>query len=148
MTDNDFSTVETSVALDPDKRQYLQYLAIGHYIMAGLAFLFGSIPLFHIAFGVLMATQGVGFGGPKDQALVGVTFGLFLAFIGLILVVSAWTYGIFMIKAARALTEQRHHTLCMVMAAISCMFAPVGTALGIFTLLLLLDDEVKAAFRR
>ena len=36
----------------------------------------------------------------------------------------------------------------VVMAAISCMFAPVGTVLGILTLLLLLDSDVKAAFER
>lgn len=135
--------------LDPDKQQYLRYLAVGHYVMAGLAFLFGSIPLIHFVLGLVFAFQGATAGGGfTDETFIGLTFGLFFAFVGLVLVLSAWAYGVFLVKAARALQERRHYMLCMVMAAISCVFAPVGTVLGVFTLLLLLDDEVKTAFGR
>ena len=142
------SAYATPATLDPEKQQYLQYLAIGHYVMAVLAFLFGSIPLLHIVFGIAVAVEGVGTGSGQSLPIAGLTFGLVLIFFGLVFVLSAWAYGIFMIKAAKALKEHRNHLLCMVMAAVSCIFAPVGTVLGIFTLLLLLDGEVKAAFGR
>lgn len=139
----------TSTApLDSEKEQYLQYLAIGHYVMAVLAFLFGSIPILHILAGILMAAEGFDSGRVHSMPIAGLSIGLFLMLIGLVFVLSAWAYGLFMIKAGNALKEQRNHLLCMVMAAVSCIFAPVGTVLGIFTILLLLDDEVKAAFGR
>jgi hypothetical protein len=34
----------------------------------------------------------------------------------------------------------------MVMAVVSCLFTPLGTALGILTLILLAQPEVKALF--
>ena len=133
--------------LDPDKKQYLQYLAIGHYVMAAMALVFGSIPILQILAGLFMATDVLG-SVVRDVPTAGLAAGVIFMLIGLIYVLAAWVYGLFMIKAAKALKEQRNHNLCVVMAAVSCLFVPVGTVLGIFTLLVLLDDDVKAAFGR
>lgn len=141
------TSTATPATLDPDKQQYLQYLAIGHYIMAALAFVFGSIPILQILAGFLMATDVLG-SAVYDIPRVGLAAGIVFMLIGLIYVLATWIYGFFMIKAANALKEQRNHVLCVVMAAVSCMFAPVGTVLGILTLLLLLNNDVKAAFDR
>ncbi|MEM1180094.1 MAG: hypothetical protein AAGM22_17260 [Acidobacteriota bacterium] len=128
-----------------EKKQYLDILAIGFYILAGLAILFGCIPIIHVVFGAAMALGMVA--DPSAGApLVGAAFGCFFIAIGGLFVASAWAYGYFMIIAGRALKSRSRYVLCTVMAGISCMFAPFGTIVGVFALVLLLDNSVKREF--
>ena len=41
---------------------------------------------------------------------------------------------------------QRRYLLCMIVAGLACLFTPIGTILGVFTLVVLLRPQVKAAF--
>ncbi|MNW11626.1 hypothetical protein D3C71_2091290 [compost metagenome] len=54
--------------------------------------------------------------------------------------------GILTLMAARRLSQRRSLTLCIVVAAVSCMQIPFGTALGVFTLIVLNRPSVKAMF--
>lgn len=47
---------------------------------------------------------------------------------------------------ARSLRQRRRHTLCIVMAAVVCLSFPLGTALGIYALIVLLRPSVKSLF--
>jgi disulfide bond formation protein DsbB len=51
-----------------------------------------------------------------------------------------------MAYAGRCLAQRRRYLLCMVVAGIACIFMPFGTALGVFTLVVLSRPAVKAAF--
>ena len=42
--------------------------------------------------------------------------------------------------------EDYRQTFCVVVAAISCCFTPLGTVLGVFTLIVLFRPSVKALF--
>jgi len=42
--------------------------------------------------------------------------------------------------------RQKHHTLCIVAAAIVCLSFPLGTVLGVFSLIVLMKPEAKAIF--
>ena len=48
--------------------------------------------------------------------------------------------------AGRYLSQQRHYTFCLVMAAVACMFMPFGTVLGVFTIIVLVRESVKELF--
>jgi hypothetical protein len=50
------------------------------------------------------------------------------------------------VLAGLAITRRRRWTLCIVAACISLVDLPLGTVLGIFTLLLLYDPATRAEF--
>lgn len=52
-------------------------------------------------------------------------------------------FGVFVILSGYWITVARNRTGSMVIAALCCLSIPFGTALGIFTLVTLSDDEVK-----
>jgi len=54
--------------------------------------------------------------------------------------------AVLMIIAGRFLAKRRHHTFCIVVAAIACLFMPFGTILGVFTLVVLMRDSVRLQF--
>ena len=51
-----------------------------------------------------------------------------------------------MIVAGRKLHTQRSHTYCFVVACFECLWMPFGTALGVFTLIVLSKPTVKELF--
>ena len=50
--------------------------------------------------------------------------------------------------AAHNLMRYRHRTFCIVMAAIHCLYVPIGTVLGIFTIIILCKPEAQALFEQ
>ena len=118
--------------------QYLKLLSIFHYVVGGLAALFACIPIIHLSIGIAMLV------GAIDNAP---------AFIGLMFVVMAavsitlgWTLAVCIIIAGRLLAKRKRYIFCLVIAAISCMFMPFGTVLGVFTIIILMRPSVKELF--
>ncbi|WP_282276781.1 hypothetical protein [Stenotrophomonas sp. PS02297] len=132
---------------DEDASQ-LRLLSIFHYVVAAITGLFSLFPVLHLAMGLAMVTGKL----PMDQGTSGAQaldpqlFGwFFVAFAGAFIVCGLTLAG-FMAYAGRCLGRRRRHTLCLVVAAISCMMMPFGTVLGVFTLIVLMRPAVKAAF--
>jgi hypothetical protein len=123
----------------------LRLLSIFHYVLAGLSALFGLLPLIYVGFGaaILSGRLDGGKGGPPPPFL-----GWFVIGLGLFLMALAFLYVAGLIWAGRSLARRRSWILCMVVAGISCAFAPLGTALGVFTIVVLARPEVKALFER
>jgi len=123
--------------------EHLRLLSILHYIWGGLAACgscFGAI--YAVIGGGIMAaaTQAQGQNGPP--AVVGGIF--FLIGGGIILL--AGTISALTILAARNLARKRSYTFCFVIACISCLSVPLGTALGVFTIIVLQRPSVKQMF--
>jgi hypothetical protein len=123
--------------------QHLRLLSIFHYVVAGLAALFSLLPVFHLVIGVLIATQAEGQG--QDER-IGVVIGWMFAALATVMILAGLTYAVLLALAGRNLARRRHYTFCMVMAAVSCIFVPVGTVLGVFTLIVLLRPAVQEKF--
>ena len=66
--------------------------------------------------------------------------------IGAVFVLAGWTLTILLIVAGRFLKRRKHLVFCIVVAGISCLFMPVGTVLGVFTIIVLSKPTVKALF--
>lgn len=129
---------------DSDREQ-LGYLAIAHYVLAGLAFLFGSFPIIHFLAGAFL-TFGPVANQPGSEGVPRLVGGIFMA-LGGTLVAIAYTVAGLIAFAGRSLQQQRRHTFCVVMAvaeAVSCV--PLGTILGVLTLIVLLRPSTKAVF--
>ena len=61
-------------------------------------------------------------------------------------ILSGLTLAGFILATARKLSKRRSHTFCMVLACVECVFLPVGTMLGIFTIIVLNRSSVRQLF--
>lgn len=118
-------------------------LAIFYYIFGALTMACSSIFILHVIMGMMLASGSWDNPGTGPPAAAG----FFLSGIGLLAVAIGWCLGILMIVGGRFLATFRHHTFCIVAACLVCMNFPLGTILGVFTILWLVKPEVQAAFR-
>jgi hypothetical protein len=126
--------------------QYLQLLTILHYVLAAVVTLIGCFPLLHVAMGIMflvmpMPTEDGNPGGPPP-ALLGI---LFIVFPGMI-ILAFWAIAACIFFGGRCLARRVRYTFCLVAAGISCLIMPIGTALGVFTMIVLLRPSVKLLF--
>ena len=122
-------------------RDDLRLLSIFHYVLAGLAAPFSLVGLLYAWLGMSFTSGNFGEGAPPPLA-----FGWIFVAVGLGLTVAGLAYATLLALAGRFLARRRAWTFCVVMAALSCTFFPLGTALGVFTLVTLTRPEVKALF--
>jgi len=121
-----------------EDEQYLKLLSVFHYVVGGLAACFACIPLIHLSIGIAMLV------GAIDDAPEFV--GAFMVVIAMFAILVGWTLAVCIIIAGRCLAKRRRYMFCLVMAAISCIFMPFGTVLGVFTIIVLMRPSVKELF--
>jgi hypothetical protein len=131
--------------MDAESAGHVQLLAIFHYVLAGLAALFAILPGFYVGIGWAMLTGAFAFGGKSANPPPPQVGWLFVA-IGVLMMIVALGFAVLVALAGRFLARRRHWTYCLVIAALSCAFFPLGTALGVFTILVLSKPQVRAAF--
>ena len=124
--------------------EHLRLLSIFHYVVAGLAALFALFPIFHLVFGIFMIVASGKFtgNGQPPPAFIGWIFVIFAS----VFIILGWTFAAFVLTAGRFLAGRKHHTFCLVIAAIECLFMPFGTVLGVFTIVTLVRESVKSLF--
>jgi len=122
----------------------LELLSIFHYVVGGVTALFSCIPLMHVAMGLAMIYGKFpqSNSGPQMPAFLGWIF----VIMGSIIILLGWSMAICILIAGKKLKHRKHRIYCMVVAGIECMFMPLGTILGIFTLIALNKDSIKALF--
>lgn len=130
--------------LSEDERQ-LNLLVTFHYIVAALIALFSSIFIIHLVIGIIFIKSPESMVGKNGQ-MPPPFFGWIFALVGGFLILTGWIFAICMVIAGRFLRKRKGYLFCMVIAAISCMFMPFGTVLGIFTILILQRPSAKALF--
>lgn len=121
--------------------QHLNLLSIFHFVMAAVTFLLASIPILHIAIGYLILTGPLD-GSSPPPAIVGWLFMVF----GAVFVLFGWIVAALTAVAGLRLKQRRSRIFCMVIAAIQCLNMPLGTILGVFTLIVLSRPSVVALF--
>jgi hypothetical protein len=123
--------------------EHLKLLSIFHYVAAGMAAMQACIPYLHFFMGLAHAT-GAFPDTDADARPIGLAI---MAFAGLFILLG-WTFAAFVAFAGRSLQTRKRYTFCLVMAGIECIFMPVGTVLGVFTIIVLVRDSVKKLFGR
>lgn len=126
--------------------EHLGLIRLGYFISAGMA-------CFYLAFGLLYAVMGIFFGvfashvppNPRQQAPPEF-IGWFLALFGLAFAGVGGVVGAMRLRAARWGRERRSLWLCRLVAAISCLEIPYGTAFGVLALMVLARPSVIALF--
>lgn len=125
--------------------QNLETLKIFHYVFAGFTALAGFFPIIHLAMGIFFVVSGSSLGKPGEQVPPAL-FGWIFIVAAAVLMLAFWTLAGLTLTAARRLGQRRSRTFCLVVAAILCVMMPLGTVLGVFTILLLQKPTVRAMF--
>ncbi|MBN2484166.1 MAG: hypothetical protein JXD21_08220 [Candidatus Omnitrophica bacterium] len=123
----------------------LRLLSIFHYIFGALTGFMSCIPIIHIVLGivfVMFPDKMVSESGETMPAF----FGWIFVIAGALAMAAGWAFSVCAILAGRYLVRRRKHLFCIIVAAISCLFFPLGTVLGVFTLIIITKPEVKALF--
>jgi hypothetical protein len=121
--------------------EHLRLLAIFYYIWGGLTAVFSCLGVFYVALGgVFMVAAAREQQGPPIW--VGTIFSLFgAAMVLLVLIVAGLT-----LWTGRNLQRRKHYVACLIVAGFSCLSVPLGTALGVFTFVVLSRPSVKQLF--
>ncbi|MDB4947307.1 MAG: hypothetical protein JWP97_6841 [Labilithrix sp.] len=129
--------------LDQD---HLKTLSTFHYVGAGLSLLglLGLIGHYWVMSSVFGALSQVA--DPKHGAF---PFAMFdyvkwvYPVFGAIILIS----GVLNLISASAIKARKHRTFSLVVAGLNCLHMPLGTILGIFTIMVLMRDSVREIYQ-
>lgn len=126
--------------------EQLRILSLFHYVIAGLTALFACFPIIHLVIGLSILSGSGPWSSMPDDGPPMVMIGLMFTVLPALFILTGWATAFFIARAGVRLHQHRSHTFCLVMAAISCCFFPFGTALGVFTILVLSRPGVRRLF--
>jgi hypothetical protein len=127
---------------------HIQALSICHYVLGAMTCLCALFPVIYVVLGILMLAGN--FPPPNRQSMPpgGTEFiGWMFVAMGSVGLVIGQAFGLLTIIAGRKLARRKSWVFCVVVAAICCAGFPLGTALGVFTLIVINRTDVKASFR-
>jgi hypothetical protein len=143
-------TVEEYQAMqDADQLRILSTLKLVY----GILILVGSffVLLYFGFFGFMMSSMETtsrasnrGVAPPPDLAFH--AFGSIFLMFALFAMVIMWVLGWLAIYSGKCIRERRNWTLVMVSACLNCIHMPLGTALGVYTIIVINKPSVKATF--
>lgn len=124
--------------------RHLNLLSIFHFIGSGFALLgLVFIGLHYAMFSTVFNDPKIWAGAAQPPPP-----GFFDVFKWIYLVAAAWYVASLVLNllAGTYLRRKMHRAFCFVVAGWNCLHIPVGTILGIFTIIVLARDSVRAAF--
>lgn len=129
--------------------EQLSLLGTFHLVVAGVAALFSLFPLLHIWVGMRLLkgeSPVPGSSGGPPAGDVTEMVGWMFVILPSVIILLGLTFSACLAWAGRCLRARRRFNFCQVMAALSCAFLPMGTVLGVFTLVVLNREGVKDRF--
>ncbi|MDY6826077.1 MAG: hypothetical protein SVV67_02710 [Bacillota bacterium] len=123
------------------KENNLDLLGTLHYVLGVLTALSACIPFIYLFIGLAMIGSGTytGSGAPR-------VFGAIFLVLSTILIIGGWVMAVLIIITGTRLKQKQSYNFCLVIAFIECLIVPLGTILGIFTVINLSKEDVKALF--
>ncbi len=133
--------------------EHIRLLAVFHYVLAGLHVVMGCLMAAYFVFFIVMMNTMTGVAASSPSAsgspppteifeMMSWFYGVFGGIGVLIAVGMAWVQFL----AGRNLSARRYRTFIFVVACFQCLSFPFGTALGVFTLVVLERPSVKRMF--
>jgi hypothetical protein len=125
--------------------EHLKLISIFHYIVGGLACFCGLLWILYIVSGIILIFAS---GSMASDDRMGASIGGVVAIVvGVFLFVLFEAYGILCIIAGRKYAKHQGYWFCFVLAVFTCLNFPLGTALGVFTIIVLNRPSVKTLFQ-
>lgn len=127
-------------------------LSVFHYVMAGLGTLGGFFMAAYFAFvGYIVTTvmpsvpSGAG-SSPPPAPPAG--FAWFFGAFGVLISLSILAFAVLHFLCGRWIAARRNRTFCFVVGCLSCISFPLGTVLGVFTIIVLQRESVRWLFEK
>ena len=134
--------------IQPDERQrlldeeHLRLLRIAYLIHGGTYAAIAFFPLIYVVMGMMFMVALPRSPKNADPRLIG----LFFVIIGVVVATAIALFAGLQLYAARCLRLRRSRALCLVAAVVACLQIPLGTALGVFTFIVLGRPSVQSLF--
>jgi ABC-type Fe3+ transport system permease subunit len=128
-----------------ESTSHLRLLEIFHYVVGGIAALFAMFPMIHLVIGLMMVFSPESLKGKGDE-VPPQAIGWFFVVFAAVFIALGLAFACCVIAAGRSIRKRRRYLFCLVMAGVECMFMPFGTVLGVFTIIVLVKEDVKRLF--
>jgi hypothetical protein len=125
--------------------EHLRVLSIAHYVFGALHALLSCVLLVHFVLGLVIATAPLVAGNGHGQGPP-TWFGLLLSALSGCFMLVGWLFGALTIYSGVCMKQRKHRTFSLVMAVVNCFSIPFGTALGVFTVVVLTRNTVRALY--
>ena len=128
--------------------EHLKLLGIGHYVMAGLDLLGCAGGAVYLAMAMFVPAAMEQSGDPKMPESMPETVGIAMAVIGGGLVLFSVLMACLTAYSGWSLHHHRNKILIYVVSAIHLLSMPIGTILGVLTIIVMQRPDVAARFDR
>lgn len=133
--------------LETKDSEHLRLVAVFHYVMAGFSLLgLGGLAFHYLFLNAFLGNSAMWEqmeGGPPPAELLAI-FKWFYLFFGVVIVMS----GVLELISARMIQKRRGRMFSLVIAGVNCLQFPFGTALGVFTFVVLLRPSVQRLYEQ
>lgn len=125
-----------------DDLQYIKILSIFYYVIAGLVALLSCFALLYLFAGIMLLNLPPMENQPPPPAALGWLFIILSSAVFLL----GWLWAAALVLAGWNLSKCRHYFYCMVLGCSILLFVPLGTVLGVFTIIVLFRPNAKLLF--
>ena len=128
--------------------EQLRLLSIFHFVTAGLIAVVSLFPILHLIVGIvfLASASNPSPEVPASDVIAQRVIGSLFTFIAGMAIVIGLTTASCVLVAGKCLARQCRYMFCLVTAGLLCLFFPIGTVLGVFTILVLNRSTVRVLF--
>jgi hypothetical protein len=127
---------------------HLKTLSICHYIWGALTALLSCMFLVHVGIGIAMVSGHMPPARPPAPNQPPTWFGWVFIAMGAFALLLGWGVAAMAIYSGYCLRLRRHWLFSNIVAGVACLWVPLGTLLGVFTIVILQRDSVKALYGR
>ncbi|OYV06457.1 MAG: hypothetical protein CFE26_06205 [Verrucomicrobiales bacterium VVV1] len=126
--------------------EHLKLLAIFYYVSSGLSCLGCFFGIFYAGMGLMIPKMAAS--APRSPGVAPFPEEMTWMFllVGIVIIVISLVMAVGSFLTARWLSARKNKTFCMVIAGFSCLSIPLGTALGVFTFIVLSRPSVSRLF--
>ncbi|PQO39213.1 hypothetical protein C5Y96_04980 [Blastopirellula marina] len=126
---------------------HLDLLGTFHWVLAGICAVAGFFPILHVVFGFIAIAASIAGATPEPEARgMGVLVGVLFIMVGTAIIITFWVIAFCLYLSGSYLKAHKNHMFCLVMSVIMCVSFPLGTTLGVFSIIVLVRPSVKRLF--
>lgn len=122
---------------------HLKILVICHWVWGAILAVFSLFPLIHIGLGIAMLNGAFDGDGASPELT-----GWLLIMAGAIAIILGESLAVLVLISAHKMSRRQARVFSIVIAAVSCLSVPLGTLLGIFTIVVLCRDGVRQQYEQ
>ena len=125
--------------------EHLRLLSIFHYVVGGIGCLFSCMTIFHIAIGLTFILSPETMTGDEGETMPAF-FGWMFFLMGSGFFILGQVTSIAIIVSGRFVSKRKNYMYSFIVGCVECIFLPFGTVLGVFTIIILSKESVKALY--